>query len=57
MRRAIYIAGLMLALAAVASPAFAGTNPVPEVDGNSLTLGLGLLSGSVLLLRARFRRK
>jgi uncharacterized protein (TIGR03382 family) len=26
---------------------------VPEIDGGSLSMGLGLLGGSVLLLRAR----
>lgn len=29
---------------------------VPEIDGTSMATGLGLLSGAVLILRARLRR-
>lgn len=58
MRRSLYIAGLLVVMTAIASPAFAG-NPVavPEIDGSSVAMSLGVLSGSVLLLRARFGRK
>ena len=46
-------------LLATAMPALAGTAPtgVPEIDGGSLSAGLGLLAGSVLWLRARRRSK
>ena len=58
-RLAVYAAVLML-MVSVATPVFAGTvgpAPVPEIDGGSLSAGLGLLAGGVLLLRARFGRK
>lgn len=45
-------------LLATAMPAFAGQiTPVPEIDGASLSAGLGLLAGGVLWLRARRRSK
>ena len=49
-------------LLATAMPAFAGTPGVPEIDGGSLSAGLGLLivallAGGVLWLRARRRSK
>jgi hypothetical protein len=47
----------MVMMVAVATPAFAGVGAVPEIDGGSLSAGLGLLAGSVLLLRARLGRK
>jgi hypothetical protein len=53
------VAGLALVLVSIATPAFAGAAvvPVPEINGSSLATGLGLLSGAVLILRARFTRK
>ena len=58
MRQAVYIAGLMLVLVSMAAPASAGLvgGSVPEIDGGSLSTGLGLLAGGVLMLRARLRR-
>jgi hypothetical protein len=50
-RQAVYLAGVMMVI--VAAPAFAGISTVPEIDGGSLTTGLGLLAGGLLLLRAR----
>jgi hypothetical protein len=44
-------------LLATAMPAFAGQVTVPEIDGGSLSAGLGLLAGGVLWLRARRRSK
>jgi hypothetical protein len=45
-------------LLATALPAFAGqTGTVPEIDGASLSAGLGLLAGGVLWLRTRRRSK
>jgi hypothetical protein len=34
----------------------AGTPPAPEIDGASLTAGLGLLTAGVLMIRARRSR-
>jgi hypothetical protein len=48
--------GLALVLAAVASPAQAGFNS-PEIDPGSMGSALALLSGGVLLLSDRFRRR
>jgi hypothetical protein len=43
-------------VAAMASPLHAAAAAVPEIDGSSMVAGLGLLSGAVLILRARQRR-
>ena len=57
-RLAVYAAVLML-MVSVATPVFAGAGaaPAPEIDGSSLSAGLGLLTGGALLLRARLGRK
>jgi len=47
----------MLVVMFAATPVFAGGSVVPEIDGGSLATGLGLLAGSVLMLRARLGRK
>jgi hypothetical protein len=54
-RAAMYSFGVLVVLGSVASAAFAGDlNPAaPEIDGGTITTGLGLLAGSVLVLRAR----
>jgi hypothetical protein len=49
----MYVTGLMMVLLSAATPAFAVQASVPEIDGGSLTTGLGLLAGGVLILRAR----
>ncbi|CAN5724000.1 hypothetical protein BH18ACI5_BH18ACI5_14990 [soil metagenome] len=57
MRQALYAAGMLIVLASVATTVSAGiTAPVPEIDGSSVTAGLGLLTGGVLVVRARLRR-
>ena len=57
MRQALYAAGMVVVLASIATSLQAGIpNPVPEVDGASISAGLGLLGGGVLLLRARLRK-
>ena len=57
-RACIYGAGLCSVLLSFASPVHAGTlNPVvPEIDGSSISAGLGLLAAGVMFLRARSRR-
>ena len=61
MRKATYGAGvLLMALSAAATVAAGQPTPppvVPEIDGGSLTIGLGLLSGSLMILRSRWRSK
>ncbi|MEP7353134.1 MAG: LPXTG cell wall anchor domain-containing protein [Acidobacteriota bacterium] len=52
MRRLI---GALLLVAAVAGQAFAGTN-TPEIDPASGVAALGLLSGGLLVLRARKKK-
>lgn len=57
MRQTLYAAGMLIVLASVATSLHAGVvAAVPEIDGASLTAGLGLLAGGVLVLRARLRR-
>ena len=60
MKKLLYVAGAALVLASVATPAMAGTwyaPSVPEIDGASITSGVGLLAGGLMLLRARFGSK
>ena len=56
-QQAVYVASLMLVLVFAAAPVLAGVPSVPEIDGGSLSTGLGILAGSLLMLRARFRRR
>jgi hypothetical protein len=52
--------GLVLVMAAIASPAWAGgplPTPGPEIDPGAMGGALALLTGGVLLLTDRFRRK
>ena len=49
--------GLGVVLAAFATDAFAGgTVTAPEINPASLSAGLALLAGGVMLARARFRK-
>ena len=53
------IGGLAAVVLATAHLVAAGPAPVPapEIDGGSLTTGLGLLSAGILMLRARRRSR
>jgi hypothetical protein len=42
---------------AMAGTLHATASNVPEIDGASMATGLGVVSGAVLILRARTRRK
>jgi LPXTG-motif cell wall-anchored protein len=60
MRAKVLAVGLaaVLALHAVATEALASTAPgVPEISPGSISAGLALLAGSVLVLRSRRRSK
>ena len=58
MRQALYGIGMAIVLVSLSTPLLAGqTAPVPEIDGASITSGLGLLAGGILMLRARMARK
>ena len=48
--------GFTLLLASVAGFAFAGTITGPEIDASSGVAALGLLSGGILVLRARRKK-
>lgn len=50
-------AAVLGVLLATTVPAFAGTVTVPEIDGASLSSGLGLVAAGVLWLRSRRRSK
>lgn len=57
-RAAWYGLGAIALVLAVQGQALAGTAPaVPEIDGSTLSAGLGLLSAGVLIIRARMRSK
>ena len=52
-RLTLYGAGLVVMLVSVATPGLAAATAAPEIDGSSVSMGLGLLAGGVLILRAR----
>jgi hypothetical protein len=50
--------GVLTMVIAVERHLLAGTAPVaPEIDGASISAGLGLLAGGILILRSRRRSK
>jgi hypothetical protein len=51
-----YGLGIVLALHSIGSVALATPAIAPEIDGSSMSAGLGLLAAGVLLLRARKAR-
>jgi len=53
----MYGVGFLMVLASLATPVMAGITGVPEIDSSSLSMGLGLLTGAVLILRSRMHRK
>ena len=54
----LYAGGLAIVLLSMATAMHAGSpNNVPEIDGVSLSAGLGLLAAGVLFIRARRRSK
>ena len=57
LRSILYVLGLVVITASVQTTVSAVV-PVaaPEIDGGTLMSGLGLLSGGIMVLRARFRR-
>jgi hypothetical protein len=48
--------GLSLMLVSVAGYAFAGTLPGPEIDASTGVAAVALLSGGILVLRARRKK-
>jgi hypothetical protein len=47
---------MLVLVTAMTGTAQATTAVVPEISGTSIATGLGLLSGAVLILRAKMRR-
>jgi hypothetical protein len=56
MKVAAYVLGISIVMLSAASYAFAGT-VAPEIDPGSISVGLGLLAGGLLIARARWRSK
>ena len=57
-RAALYGAGLLAMVLSVQAGLSAGLNiRAPEIDGSSLSAGLGLLTAAVLIVRSRSRSK
>ncbi|MFO0808652.1 MAG: hypothetical protein U0746_08525 [Gemmataceae bacterium] len=52
-----FVVGLALILVSIPGTAWASGPPVPEVDAGSMLSAATLLSGSVLILANRVRRK
>lgn len=53
-----YGLGVITLLAAFQSQIFAGNlSPAPEIDGASISAGLGVLAAGILILRSRRRTK
>ena len=56
-RGALYAAGLLAMIVSTQSGLAAGVVVrAPEIDGSSLTAGLGLLTAAVLIVRSRARK-
>jgi hypothetical protein len=53
----MYGAGFLMIVLSLTATLGAVPVAAPEIDGGSLTTGLGLLSGSLLILRSRWRAK
>lgn len=49
--------GMLTILASATGTAYATFGSVPEVSASSVSAGLGLLAGAVMILRARMHRK
>jgi hypothetical protein len=57
-RAGSYSVGLLIAVVSVAEHALAAVSvSAPEIDGSSLTTGLGLLAAAVMIVRSRRRGK
>jgi len=52
-----YCGGLIVLINAAGIHARATAVVTPEIDGSTLSVGLGLLAGAVLILRSRRRSK
>lgn len=58
MKTLLYLCGVAVVVLALPTASAAYNNPgvsVPEIDGSMLMSGLGLLSGGLMVLRARMR--
>ena len=49
--------GLSMVLLSVGGSAFAGADPVPEIDATTGAAALAVLSGGMLILRSRRTKK
>jgi hypothetical protein len=56
MKVATYVLGISIVMLSAASYAYAGF-VAPEIEPGSITAGLGLLAGGLLIARARWRSK
>ena len=57
-RIALWSLGMVSVIGSVAASVHGGSvGPVPEIDSSSVTAGLGLLAGAVMILRSRIGRK
>jgi LPXTG-motif cell wall-anchored protein len=56
MIKSLLCAGLVVGLAGTTAMASSPTAPVPEIGPQSISAGLALLAGGVLLLRTRRRK-
>ncbi len=55
MRVTLYAMGVAVIAGSIQAAVFA-VQAVPEIDGGTLVSGIGLLSGGILVLRARYGR-
>ncbi len=55
LNRGYWLAGLLGIVLLHAAPIHATALPVPEINPSSLTAGLAVLTGAVLMLRSRRR--
>jgi hypothetical protein len=56
-RLSIWCLGTLVWIGARADAVYATTGSVPEIDPTTLSAGLALATGAVIILRSRMRRK
>ena len=56
-RASLFGVAVLALVRALETPLAATSSLVPEIDGSSLSVGMAVLAGGVLVLRARLRAK
>ena len=55
-KAAMFSAGMMIVMISAGVSVLAQTQPVPEIDAGSISSGIGLLTGGILILKSRWAK-